>query len=458
MPKTEVPSTPTNPGELAEILADDKACKALFNATPEERQDFFTAYNAIVNQGDNISSQVTEQVSAVMMEWLKENGVTDRPDMSELADEITARFSPQAPPPPANPKIYNPRALGASLDDMNLTGGEFFSMIWEQGGYQIDDKEAKLTRLRNAFSEKVPKEGGFLVPETLRANLLKISLETSVVRSRARVVPMESLRVPFPMIDSTSNVSSVYGGIVAYWTEESGTLTESAPSWGRLVLEAKKLTLYAQVPSELASDSISSFAVFFDELFPEAIAFEEDDKFINGTGAGEPLGFLNGDAVISQTKESGQSADTIVWENLVKMYSRMLPSSVGRAVWVVSHDTFAELATMALSVGTGGSAIWINDGTATPRLSILGRPVIQTEKVPKLGDAGDVNFVDFGFYLIGDRQVMSARQSEHYAFKTDEIAYRIIQRLDGTPWVQSAMTPKNGGATVSPFVSLAART
>jgi HK97 family phage major capsid protein len=112
---------------------------------------------------------------------------------------------------------------------------------------------------------------------------------------------------------------------------------------------------------------------------------------------------------------------------------------------------------MALSVGTGGSAIWLSNGVNGPPTSILGRPVIVTEKAPKLGDAGDISFVDFGFYLIGDRQVMSATSSPHYRFGNDETAYRIIERCDGRPWLNSAITPKNNGPTLSPVVRLAER-
>ena len=57
-----------------------------------------------------------------------------------------------------------------------------------------------------------------------------------------------------------------------------------------------------------------------------------------------------------------------MWENIVKAYARMLPPSHGRAVWVASIDTFPELATMALSVGTGGSAmLWAQQRRRGPR-------------------------------------------------------------------------------------------
>jgi HK97 family phage major capsid protein len=156
--------------------------------------------------------------------------------------------------------------------------------------------------------------------------------------------------------------------------------------------------------------------------------------------------------------ESGQATATIVWENLVKMYARMLPSSLNRCVWIAAPDTFPELATMALSVGTGGSAIWLNNGASGPPMTILGRPVIFSEKMPTLGTTGDISLVDLSYYLIGDRQVMSAMSSPHFKFSNDQTAYRVIERVDGQPWLKSAITPRNNSSsTLSPFVQIATR-
>jgi HK97 family phage major capsid protein len=93
--------------------------------------------------------------------------------------------------------------------------------------------------------------------------------------------------------------------------------------------------------------------------------------------------------------------------------------------------------------------------SSTP-LNILGAPVIVTEKAGQVGARADISFVDFGMYLLGDRQAMSARESEEFKFKNDVTAFRVIERVDGRPWLLSAITPYNGGDTLSPFVTLAA--
>jgi HK97 family phage major capsid protein len=451
----ETLNIPSNATELESMLSDSKVMSALATSGHAKFGEFLTNYaRAQYDKDLSIKAQVTEQVQVAVAQLLTgdENGKgIERLDLRNFRLD-----SPDTQPRNA---VHNPRAIGAKLDNDFKSASEFFNTIWHHTTNTVDVQNRR-SKLKAAFSSDVPNEGGFLIPETLRAEILRVALEAGIVRQRARVIPMETLRVPFPMIDATSNVSSVHGGIVTYWTEESAALTESQPSFGRIVLEAKKLTAYTTVPNELMSDSIGSFETYISDLFPEAVAFAEDVAFIKGNGVGQPLGALHpaNTSIVSVAKETGQPAATIVWENIVKMFSRMLPSSLNRAVWVVSPDTFPELATMALSVGTGGSAVWLNNGVQGPPMTILGRPVIVTEKAPGLlGGVGDISFVDFGFYLVGDRQAMSAKSSEHVKFNEDSTAFRIIERVDGRPWLQSGITPQNGGPALSAFVTLAAR-
>lgn len=448
------PVIPRNDVELEEMLGDDASLQKIC-ASRKSLQEFISAYRRKAEgEGTDLSAQIESEVQAGIIKYLSDKGSTDpkgdakRLNLDPKGGSGSTRIGDQ----------YNPQAPGAKLDNMFGDTRDFMRAIWH--GSRTPDalaNQGKIREIQNSFGSTVPADGGFLIPETLRSELLRIALETALVRPRARVIPMETLTVPFPMIDSTSNASNIYGGVTAYWTEEAASLTDSSPTFGRVKLEAKKLTAYSEVPNELFADSIISLQTFINEIFPEAIAWFEDIAFIRGTGVGEPLGFLNSSAMVSVTKESGQSADTIVWENIVKMYSRMLPSSLDRSVWIAHIDTFPELATMALSVGTGGSAIWLNNGVSGPPMTILGRPVFFSEKMNSVGDAGDIVLVDMGYYLIGDRQAIQADTSPHYRFQNDTTTIRFIERVDGRPWIQSAITPETGSNTLSPFVQLAAR-
>ncbi len=258
------------------------------------------------------------------------------------------------------------------------------------------------------------------------------------------------------MIDDTSHASSVFGGIVFYWTEEGASLTESQASFGRVVLDAKKLTGFASVPNELLADA-TAFSAFFDQNFPRALAWYEDVAFLTATGAGEPLGLTNAPALVSVTRAGGTGTATLSWADIVKCYAQMLPTSLATAVWVMSIDVFPALAQLTLST----PGIWMGGYGATPAsntppVTIMGRPVIFTEKTPKFGTAGgaDVMFLDLSYYLIGDRQIMQAMSSEHYQFQNDKTAFRLIERVDGRPWLQSAITPHNNSVPLSPYVKL----
>jgi HK97 family phage major capsid protein len=446
---------PDTPAQLEDMLQDPKKMKALFS----QKDGFATFVRAyaknVLDKDQEIATQVREETQRVLADWLRENREdgTTPVNLNVNPADLVSTWGPHGQA--ARNALYNPKAMGAAIDKEFKNSGEYFQTIWHNTNRDAS-LQAKLSRIRNAFSSTVPSEGGFLIPETLRSQLLSVALETAIVRPRAFIVPMETLRVPFPAIDSTSNVSSVFGGIVAFWTEEGAQLQESQASFGRVVLDAKKLTALAHVPNELISDSLISFQAFIDQKFPEAITWYEDIGFLTGTGVGEPLGVLNGNAAVTETRSAGD-----LFSDVIAMYARMLPSSLGRAVWVASIDAFPSLASMALTRGTDGiasPAVWLNNGQLIegPPMTILGRPVVFTEKVPQFTATGGLSFIDFGYYLVGDRQVMSALSSPHFKFDTDQTSFRIIQRVDGRPWLNSAITPKNGSATLSPIVKLAA--
>jgi HK97 family phage major capsid protein len=328
---------------------------------------------------------------------------------------------------------------------------DYAKTIWHMNNRPDPEK---LGALRNAASSVSPSDGGFLVPETLRANLAQIALEDSIVRPRATVVPMDSSRVPFPMIDSTTNQGSVFGGMVAYWGEESAMLTDSNPKFGRVVLDAKKLTGLSAVPNELLQDSIVSFSALLESLWPKAIAFSEDAAFQTGSGVGEPKGY-RGAANKAAVAINRGTASTIKYTDIVAMYAQMLPSSLSRAVWICSPDAIPQLLQMSLTVGTGGNSMFVVNATDSMPMSIFGRPLIITEKASPLGTRGDLSFVDLSYYLVGDRQQMSMDSSTDYRFGNDQTTFRIIQRVDGQPWLKSAITPQNGSANkLSPFIEL----
>lgn len=483
MPKLMVP---TEPDGMLELLQDHTKLKDYFGrqaVTDGTTKEFMDSYAKLFakNNADTMDDMRT-QVQSVLFDMLRDSGGGRTPsvDMSNIftGPNGTPRMPQQrhAAVGTGRGAVYNHSAPGAVFEqkyraeDRFANIGEYCLAIKEEARpsahprrKELLDKLENIRTFQNSFGSEEAGSGGFLIPEIMRADLLQLALESSIVRSRATVIPMNTLSVPIPMVDDTSHVSSLFGGVTFYWAEESASLTETQASFGQIRLTAKKLTGFFKVPNELLADA-PAFSGWFDTRVPMGLAWYEDLAFMTETGVGTPEGFINSPGAVVQNKETGQATQTILWENITKMYARMLPTSLKNAVWICSIDTFPELATMALAVGTGGGPVWIGNfsggqgGMDTPPVTILGRPVIFTEKTPALGTTGDINFVDLSYYLIGDRQQVEVAASEHFAFQNNQTAYRLIERVDGRPWLQTALTPHNNSAnTLSAFVQLQTR-
>ncbi len=431
---------PTNAAELRELLSNKEKTTEL--ARDGKLGGVIEAYATEVAKRDrDLSAQIDEQVQTTVISYMRENG----------RDVKSAKVNLKAN---VNKTVYNAAAAGAVLDNEFEGTHDFFNAIWHKNtGAKAEQRREQITNQASSYSGA---DGGFLIPEETRSTLLELSLESGIVRPRATVIPMSTPSIGLPMVDDSSHVSSLFGGIVTSWEYEGQSSTPTNPTFAKVNLNAHKLKAYTQVPNELIRDAVA-FEAFFNRAFPEALAYEEDYAFMHGNGVGQPKGFYNSDAMITVAKRSGQNADTIVWQNVVDMAARLLPSSFANSVWIASIDTMPELNTMALGVGTGGSAIWNMNGAAGMPATLMGRPIIFTEKAPKLGDEGDLALVDLRYYLVGDHQAMTAESSPHYKFQEDVTAYKVLTRVDGRTWLNSPLTPRNGGATLSPFVRLAER-
>lgn len=348
---------------------------------------------------------------------------------------------------------YNKAAVGAQLDGGYAHIGELASDVWRhRTDKKVTNPEAfeKTRTLSAGYSENDPSSGGFLVPEEVRSNLMQMMLEKSIVRQLATVISMSSLTTKIPFVDATTNIGSVFGGMVFYWIGESQSITPSSAKFGNVKLEANKLVGGARVPNELWADA-PALGTWLDQSAPTGMGFYEDMSFISGNGVDQPLGVLKSNALVQSTRAT---TDTIKTSDIYGMYARMLPSSLGNAVWLVNQTVLPKL--FDLQTSGAGFPLGVVNIANTPVMTILGRPMIVTEKIPALGVTGgnEIAFVDWSYYLIGDRQAISVDYSEHSRFMNDETEMRIIERVDGRPWVQNPITPLNGD-TLSPYVGLA---
>jgi HK97 family phage major capsid protein len=144
----------------------------------------------------------------------------------------------------------------------------------------------------------------------------------------------------------------------------------------------------------------------------------------------------------------------------MKMYSRMWGKSRQNAVWFYDQSIEPQLFQLTITTGTGISTpIYLPPGglSGSPYGTLFGRPMIPTEYNASLTNQGDIVFADMSQYKVADKGAIQAASSMHVNFLKDEMCFRFTQRIDGQPLWNTALTPKNGGPTLSPFVTLQAR-
>jgi HK97 family phage major capsid protein len=316
-----------------------------------------------------------------------------------------------------------------------------------------DDKGNPVTKA--AMGDSSGTTGGYIVPPDFYQQLLTVAAENSLVRPRAWVQPMASATLQFPYLDITTvqsaGVSPFFGGVQMYWTEEAQTRTETEPAFKMMELKAHELSGYSVSSNILLQDAAFGLEKFLTQLFGLAIGWYEDYAFLQGNGVGKPIGMLNAGAHINVTRAG---SGLVQFADVATMWSKLLPISWGKAIWAFSPSVIPQL----LQLKDGANrAIFISidmGATQKPNWSLLGRPAIPTEKLPALGTNGDLMLFDASFYVLGDRMQIEVAASEHVNFLKNQMTWRVVERVDGQPWMDKPITLQDATTQVSPFVAL----
>ncbi|MFL6314796.1 MAG: phage major capsid protein [Terriglobales bacterium] len=323
--------------------------------------------------------------------------------------------------------------------------------------------ENKAMAAAAGLNESTPAEGGFLVQGDLAEGILQRTYETGEILSQMPEpieISSSSNRTSINAIDESSRANgSRFGGVQVFWSNEAAAITATKPKFRRLELILNKLTGLCYATDEMLADAAVMNSVI-NNVFPLEFSFRIEDAIFNGLGGGQPIGFLQSPSLITVAAEAAQPTATIVSANVLKMWSRCWGRSRKTALWCIDQSIEPQLYSM--TVGTGGGAtavVYMPPGglSSSPYGTLFGRPVIPTEYNAALGTAGDITLFDPSQIAFARKGLMQAATSMHVNFTTDEMAFRFIMRLDAQPTWNKPLTPKNGGNTLSPFVTLAAR-
>lgn len=293
--------------------------------------------------------------------------------------------------------------------------------------------------------------GGFLVPSNLMNDLLKVPPMASIVRPRARVIPpgdMPDAEIDIPAL--RQGPLGLFGGVTFTAVNEGTAGTSNDPKLDLITLAPQRLSGYVTVGNSLLRNVTSSSA-FIEGLFRDAKAGYEDYQFIQGAGAGYPLGMLTSPATIGVSRGT---ASTIVYADCLNMMIKFLSLGTG-GVWIASQTALGQIMQLKDSVGNALFVSSANAGaTQAPSQTLLGMPIYFTFNQPVLGTKGDLMLVDPRYYLIKDGSGPFIQASEHVNFTSDQTIIKMTWWYDGQPWVKAPIIMPDATSYTSPFVAL----
>lgn len=301
-----------------------------------------------------------------------------------------------------------PRAEGSTENRAGRDSDEYRSALWHY---------AATGEVRADLSVGNAGQAGYLAPTQFEAQIITALTEGNVMRQLASVrtynndveIPVKSARATFAFI------------------AEKGAYPEAAQTYIKTGLKAYKYGGVIKVSEELMNDSVVNIEAEVRDEINYGMPRLEESKFVGGTGAGEPTGFL----ASAETGKTTASATAITFDEVLELFHSLASPYRSRATWLM-HDSVA-LYLRKLKNAVTGEYTWQPSVVADKPDMILGRPVRYSQDMASsvTNSAKTIAFGDFSQYRIADRTgLFIQRLNELYA-GNGQIGFRVTRRTDG---------------------------
>ena len=270
----------------------------------------------------------------------------------------------------------------------------------------------------NVLSEGIASDGGYLVPEEYDSRLIESLEEENIFRRLGTTITTSGER----------KINIAGAKPAAAWIDEGEELTFGDAKFDQINLDAHKLHVAVKVTEELLYDNAFGLENYLLRQFAKALANAEEDAFLNGDGAGKPLGIFaeDGGAQIGVTAASATdiTADEII--NLVYALKRPYRK---KAKFIMNDQTIAVLRKLK---DENGQDLWQPSLQAGEPDRLFGYEVMTSAYVPMIAAGKPViAFGDFSYYNIGDRGVRSFAELKELFAGNGMVGFVAKERVDG---------------------------
>lgn len=277
--------------------------------------------------------------------------------------------------------------------------------------------------------------GGFLNAPQEFINKLIVAVKNRVfMRESATVLPLLSgVSAGAPSLDNDVDDGE--------WTSEIKTVGEdNAIAFGKRELTPHPLAKLVTISNKLLrSAAMDPEAIVMDRIaYKFGIAMEK--AYLIGDGSQKALGIFvasNDGIPISRDISEGNTATTIVADNLIATKYALRVQYMEKAKWLFHRDAIKQLA--QLKDGEGRYIFDISTKSGAPDM-LLGRPLMMSEYAPNTFTSGQYVgiFGDFSTYWIADSlSLQFQRLNELYAL-SNRVGFIGRMETDGMPTLAEA--------------------
>ena len=299
------------------------------------------------------------------------------------------------------------------------------------------------------LNEGADNAGGFWIPPDFRPELIKKMATMTSVRPNASVFTTGTDAITFPAVNYTAD-DKYTSGVRFSWrgsSPASSDISEATnPVAGQVKLPVHLATAAIILTREQLEDSAFDVLGYLTGLMAEAFSLGEEDAFTNGTGNGQPVGFLNhpsmaiangSTSTVNGVTYSGNyilsgSSGALAWGSkttgIIGVEAALPPQYEQGAKWYGNKGTYAGI--RAINAGTATLPQW-SLGDSWPNYannynaSLLGYNIVKNQFMPDVA-ASSVPLVlgDMKGYYIADRVGLSVEVfREVYGLRDQVVVY-----------------------------------
>lgn len=289
--------------------------------------------------------------------------------------------------------------------------------------------------LSRALQMDLDASGGYtVVPQQFLAELIEAMKAQFPVRGLARAITVtgaDSLGIP--KLDNRPADPT--------WVSElSAGSEDSTLSFGKRELRPQPLAQYIKVSKKLVRASALNIEQLVRDQLAYKVGYIEENAFLNGSGANQPLGVFTASADgISTDRDvsTGNTATSITADGLIEAKYKLRSAYWPRARWIFHQDAIKQIRKLK---GNDGDFLW-KAGLSNDRGdTILDVPLVVSELAPNTFTTGlYVGIIgDFSKYMIADALDTTIEVATELYVLTNHNAYIIRKETDGAPVLEEA--------------------